>query len=131
MKEDIIRQKGTRSPRVKTEEPENKNCIECDKELERGELSFKYFCRKCYPAYATCHIRRREGINCMNCDRVGVDGFIWNRCQHVCCVQCYKDTPHQVNFEVQRAKNPNTRCAICAKTDTRNCEYTKNGRRLF
>lgn len=119
------------SLRKKVEEPENKNCIECDKELERGELSYKYFCRKCYQAYATCHIRRREGITCMKCDKQGVDGFIWNTCQHICCVQCYKDTPHQLIFEVQRAKNPNTRCAVCAKTDVRNCEYIKNGRRLF
>jgi len=109
------------------EEPENTNCIECGFKLQRQDMGLKYFCRNCYKQHANCHIRRREGIDCMNCEKSGVYGFIWNRCQHIACVQCYKDTPHQVKYEVIRAKNPNTRCPICAKNATRNCKYIKDG----
>ena len=103
-------------------------CIEC-----QGELSgiHKYFCKKCYPLFAGCHIRLREMRDCRNpdCMKKPINVFVWTACQHVACVECYKNTPHQVEYETQRLKNPNTRCPICVKIKNENSELIKNGRR--
>lgn len=102
------------------------SCIECGIDIKENE---KYFCSRCYWLHSNIHIRLRTNGTCMHdeCNKTGVDVFTWTKCSHTACVECYKNTPHQVIYEVERMKNPNTRCPICAKNVKESSIYNNNG----
>ena len=90
------------------------NCLECDIELVDTS---RHFCKACYWTHSNIHLRQINNATCKNpdCGKTNIDVFNWTRCSHTACIDCYRETPHQVIYEVTRAKNPNSRCPICAK----------------
>lgn len=107
----------------KSENIDSTICLECGEETEN------YFCRRCHYAYVNFHVKMLKGGDCQDpsCGRRKVDVIKWNNCQHTTCMLCYKNTPHQVKYKVERLKNQNTRCSICAKKRNENSRFIKDG----
>lgn len=102
-------------------------CIECEKDIEKD-----YFCTPCYWLHSNIHIRLRRGGICTfeDCEEdpdKKQDVFTWTKCSHTACVSCYKSTPHRIKYKVERSKNPNSRCPVCAKIAKENCKLIRDG----